>query len=62
MQKMTCSQRLIIIILTILTLAICGTVVVIFVLNSQEISQMFAPATGTLPPSPTIPTQTPTRG
>lgn len=58
--KMTRSQRLTIIVLGMLTAIVCGVLVTIFTINSQEIFQAFAPAPTTLPPTPTIPTETPT--
>jgi tetratricopeptide (TPR) repeat protein len=74
MKKMSCSQRIIIIILGLLTVVVCGALASIFILNPEVISQIVAPPTATLiptltplPPSPTpppiafsLPTPTPT--
>jgi tetratricopeptide (TPR) repeat protein len=59
MRKMTRSQTAIIMILGVLVTLVCGLLVTIFVLNSQEILQTFTPATATLSPTPTVPTETP---
>jgi tetratricopeptide (TPR) repeat protein len=62
MKEMTCSQRIIIVILGLLTIVVCGALAAIFVLNPEMISQIVAPPTATLiptltplPPSPTPP-------
>jgi Tfp pilus assembly protein PilF len=62
MKEMTCSQRIIIGILGLLTIVVCGALVAIFVLNPEMTSQIVAPPTATLiptltplPPSPTPP-------
>lgn len=60
MKNLTCSQRIIIIILGLLTVVVCGALASIFILNPEMISQVVAPPTATLiptltplPPSPT---------
>ncbi|MCP4543798.1 MAG: tetratricopeptide repeat protein [Chloroflexi bacterium] len=59
--KMTRSQRLIIIVLFMLTAIICGVLATIFSLNSQEILRAFGPTpTETAIPPTLVPTETPT--
>jgi Flp pilus assembly protein TadD len=62
MRKMTRSQRIIIIVLGLLTIVVCGALASIFILNPEVISEIVAPPTATLmptltplPPSPTPP-------
>ncbi|MDY7078831.1 MAG: tetratricopeptide repeat protein [Chloroflexota bacterium] len=58
MKKMTRSQIVLLIVLGVLTVAACGCLVSILVLNSQEIAQLLVPAPTTSPlPSPSPPSQ-----